>query len=543
MALVSGCGPVEFVPSPFTPQNVELIYSAQEDITIVRWRISSDDPASDQLHFELLGPTGYQRIDFSQSAYPGGSVPCGDGTGTCFQLVQRGSPTVPAGATHPVRGVHDTYGVLPGGLPLTRTITNTLTVTSFFHNGNDLVYVDIKDAVAADNDYTYLFPRTYVTTMWPTKGLCLSDSAPDGVDFSPLDPSGGFAPTPPLSDDGIYCVGLRPVPSDDGDAALAQTRMETLPQVTDLSITYAPPIEASPVIYQIVFDLSVPIPDVCTNALQSIENTIDQAIKKSGAPYTKLDTLNLALDPNGTDGSAGCTQQTGRSLPDPDAMAATVKRTAAGYSQIYPQYQFFYFNNLNAPLDPTLGGSLQQLFNDLEQAPPPGKTLTTVSWIFSPGLERTSGPTWSMPEDGWESTDDPLLKQALTPYTQDSLPFQSQILDRVVPVAFLTGPQATANAGGWLKVCVATAGYQVVDMTSALPLAGGPIWPIDGSDPPAFFPFLYPSTNTPADQFTPVSITMDLEVCTKYCDHPYVSTSGTGVLDWTTDTQCANTTE
>ena len=220
--LVSGCGPVEFVPSPFTPQNVELIYSAQEDITIVRWRISSDDPASDQLHFELLGAAGYQTIDFSQSAYPGGNAPCGDGTGTCFQYVQRGPSTVPKGATHPVRGIHDTYGVLPGGLPLITTATNTLRITSFFHVGNDLVYVDITDAVAIDDSYTYIFPRPYMRTMWPTKGLCLSDSAPDGVDFSPLDLSGGFAPTDPLSDDGLYCVGVRPVPADGGDAALAR---------------------------------------------------------------------------------------------------------------------------------------------------------------------------------------------------------------------------------------------------------------------------------------------------------------------------------
>src|SRR5438045_5320494 len=40
LASAGGCGEVHFVPSPYTPQDVGLIYSSQEPITVVRWRVS-----------------------------------------------------------------------------------------------------------------------------------------------------------------------------------------------------------------------------------------------------------------------------------------------------------------------------------------------------------------------------------------------------------------------------------------------------------------------------------------------------------------------
>ena len=64
--------------------------------------------------------------------------------------------------------------------------------------------------------------------MWATGGLCVSDVAPSDVSFSPLDDTGGFPPPQPLTPQGIYCVGTRPVPADHGDSTLIQTRIATL---------------------------------------------------------------------------------------------------------------------------------------------------------------------------------------------------------------------------------------------------------------------------------------------------------------------------
>ena len=193
LLLTAGCGELHFVPSPFTPQEVELVYSEQEHLTVMRWRVDAAAPVP-QTRFEMLTPDGYRPIDFSTSLFPGGVIPCGDGVGACAQYVVRGKYEVEKNA-RPVQAVHDVYGTLPGGLATTKTVEPTLELVSFFHSGNDVVYVNITDAVALAGPYS--FPRTYERTMWPTTGLCVATTAPDDVSFSPLDATGGFPPPDP----------------------------------------------------------------------------------------------------------------------------------------------------------------------------------------------------------------------------------------------------------------------------------------------------------------------------------------------------------
>jgi len=187
----AGCGELNFVPSPYTPQDVELLYSAQEHITVVRWRVDATAPVA-QTRFELLGADGsYSPIDFSQSVFAGGIVPCTDGAGSCAQYVVRGNYSVGPGA-RPVQAVHDVYGVLPGGVPAMESVPETISFKSFFHSGNDIVYLNITDVVAEQRPYR--FPRPFEHAMWATGGLCVSDVAPSDVSFSPLDQTGGFPP-------------------------------------------------------------------------------------------------------------------------------------------------------------------------------------------------------------------------------------------------------------------------------------------------------------------------------------------------------------
>ena len=69
----------------------------------------------------------------------------------------------------------------------------------------------------------------------------------------------------------MYCVATRPIPADGGDAAVAQTKVATLPEVMTASRSSTPPVERSPIIYQIVLDLEIPVPDRCADVIQKIE--------------------------------------------------------------------------------------------------------------------------------------------------------------------------------------------------------------------------------------------------------------------------------
>jgi len=85
---------------------------------------------------------------------------------------------------------------------------------------------------------------------------------------------------------------------------------------------------------------------------------------------------------------------------------------------------------------------------------------------------------------------------------------------------------------------VATAASKV----AALPLPGGPSWPITTSDPPAFLVTLPQQIDTPGPTFVPASASVDAQVCTRYCEgHPYVSTANAGVDSWAESPLCEAT--
>jgi hypothetical protein len=527
-----GCGEVHFVPSPFTPQNVELIYSTQEDISIVRWRISSTAPLGD-LDFQILEDTGYQHVDFSRSVYPGGGSICADGVGSCFQYVRRGSYPV-ASRPNPIRAVHSVYGTLPGGRAIAQTVPQTIGVVSFFHTNNDLVYVNIADAVASADPY--VFPRSYERTMWPTSGLCVSDS-PDTVSFSPLDATGGFPPAP-LTDSGIYCVAIRPIPADTGKSAIAQTRVETVPEVTTVDQTYVPTVEQSPVIYQIVLDLEIPLADRCATALTTIESLVDKYMSSVSVPVRKLPTMNLATNPNATGGAVNCAQTSGRTLPASD-MAEAVKQVVATFPQTHQQFHFFYFNNLNSPLPTTLTDSLTALFDALASPPAP-YDLATLSWLFNPGLAAATGPTWWMSQPPWEAADDPSFEPTLAAYVQQTLPYESQSHDPSSPVPLLSPADAAQDDGDLFKICYSSPGALAAYTAPPEQLFGGPSWPVVGSDPPGYLVNLPTQISVPATSFVEAIADIDFQICSRYCvDHPYLSTSGTGASSWASSPACA----
>jgi hypothetical protein len=538
-----GCGDVSFVPSPYTPQDVDLVYSAQEDITVVRWRIASTLPADPDLGFQILGATGFETIVFSQSVFPGGGTLCGDGTGSCFQYVVRGRYATFNGG-RPIQAVHARLGSFSGGIAKVDSVPQTLAVASFFHSGNQLVTVNITDQVASQGPYVY--PRSYNRGMWPTNGLCVSDTAPDGVSFSPLDPTtDGFPPESPLTDSGIYCVAVSPVPSDAGGATLAEARIATRPEVVTLHQTFVPPVVESPVIYQIVLDLEIPITDLCASSSQEIEMLVDKYMNYTGndtVPVKKLPTVYLAGDdPNVPNGSANCAQTNALKL-DASTLADQVMQEVTSHPEQFQQFHFFFFDNLNAPLLQPLVTSLSGFFSALGYPPAPYQ-LRTLSWLFNPGLGQANAPTpsWTM-TPSWEDASDPSFEQLLSSYAMKSLPYESQYHDQTVPVALLSADDATTYDGDQIKICQSAPKVTPVDVTSGTEFFS-PSWQVMASDPPGYLvSFPTQQQQAPFTSFVQVSATVDYQICSRYCDnHPYVSLAGTGENSWTASNSCAET--
>jgi hypothetical protein len=523
---VVGCGEVHFLPSPFTPQNVELVYSEQEHLTIVRWRVDATAPV-DEARFELLGPDGYQPVDFSRSLFTGGVVACGkNGEHSCAQYVVRGHypQRTPAGQFRPVRAVHELYGELPGAPAKSRALETSFTMKSFFNFKNDPVFVNLTDTVASDGDYK--FPRAFESALWPTAGVCVADTPPDGVVFHPLDLTKGIPPEKPLTAAGRYCVAIRPVPTDNGDRAMLQAPIATLPEVVTARQVLSPPIETSPIIYQVILDLHIEPDDRCAEAEAEIERLTAKYMKGDGAALRKLPTKNL---------SPGCKQTNDRTVEAAE-MADAVKKMVMTFTEVHHQYHFMYFNNLDAPLPPKLTQTLKDLFAALA-GPPAGYDLRTIPWLFSPPATAISDVPWSM-FSPWKTYDDLEFEMLLYAYTTANLPYRTQLHRSDVPVHLMSPQDVEAYAGKQVKICSSS---QEIRPASA----AGPIfestWQITTADPPAYTVDLPEHIAEPASSFVPNRVIVDYQICTRYCeDHGYVTDNGVGQTSWVASLFCAS---
>jgi hypothetical protein len=526
-AIVAGgaaCGDVHFVPAPFTPGNVQVVYSTQEDLSIIRWRVSSFDPLPDT-QFQLEGPNGFQTIDFGQSVYAGGVNRCTDGAGSCAQYVVRGRyDTVTYG--HPVRALHSLYGLLPGGPASTRTVGTTLAVDSFFRPHNDFVFVTLMDEVA--NDGPFSFPRAFDRAMWPTTGLCVSNIVPADVDFSPLGDAGGFAPATPLTDAGIYCVGARPQASDGSAGVVVEMRVATQPEVETSMFSYSPPVQKAPIIYQIILDLDIPVPDRCALAIATIEALLAKHMKGGGAPVFQLATINLAT---GGDGTASCSQVNGRSFAAAQ-IAQAVKDLVTTRPEVHQRYHLLYFNNLHELLPETLVSSFQALSSAFSS--PPGYDLQMISWLFNPGEAAASSVGWTMMTH-WVAADDPMFEVDVQTYTDATLPYTTELHDPGTPIDLLTPDQVQAHAGDLVKIC--SSSPPVSPMQGSLART---IETIDPAAPPAYLVAFNSQIAVPANQFVTNTVEGKYQICDRYCaGHPYVSDAGIGVDSWADSPLCA----
>jgi hypothetical protein len=527
-ALVTGCGQVHFVPSPYTPQHIELIYSAQEDVTVVRWRVSAA-PLT-ETRFELLGVNGYQAIDFSQSVFAGGLTDCGDGFGTCAQYVVRGHYTVATGAK-PIQAVHDVFGVLPGGVPMIETVPPTLAAVSFFHSRNTTVTLNITDTIGGRQGDTYYYPRSFEQTMWPTTGLCVSETPPDGVSFSPLDATGGFPPPTPLTATGTYCVATRPIPLDGGGSTMVQVRIATLPETVTATQIFEPPIERSPIVYQIILDLEIPVPDRCADVIQKIESWTAAYLVGGGVPVRKLPTVNHSAN-----GSSQCAQTSDRTVASVD-VADQIKQVIATLTGTQQQIHLMYFNNLDAPLPSPVTTSLQSLFDALANGLP-NYELHTHSWMLAPPAAFV-GPLQWWAFWPWETADD-MFKMMLQDYGQKKLPYTTQWHEDGDPVALLSDDDVNTYQGQWLKICSSSPGIQPIGVQPFRHDINAPAWQITTDDPPSYLVMLKNQKVVAVTDFVEQSARVNYQICTRYCsDHPFVDAAGNPGYSWTDDFTCA----
>jgi hypothetical protein len=532
-----GCGNVQFIDAPFAPRHISIRYSAQEDVTVIRWRMSAPEVDPD-VGFQLLGGSGaWSAVDFSKSVFAGGVTACGDGHGLCAQLVLAGQYVPPVAPTV-VRAVHPTYGLLPGNAATVATDLQTLSVQPSFQRGNLVLLAPVTDAIGGDG--VFRFPRPLESAIWERLGVCVPGYHPDGTAFSALASGQQQWPAPAaLSADGHYCASVRGLETDGAPGIDAPVAVDTLPEVVDGDALYTVPTELTPFTYQIVLDLSIPVADRCAQAMQLIESTV--AGKLGG--YTtlrELPALDLSAQPDPATGLPGspCRQSPARSI-DAAQVAQAVKLAAASWPEQHQRFFLLYFDNLRAALPDTMTQSLSD-FRATIMTPPPPVDFAAYVWAFGPPEMTGSFAPWDNVVP-WLSAEDLSFPQSLDVYGSMALPLISEIEDQSQPIPILSADDAGRYDGAQIRLCATS--VTPADGGGLRPIqhdAGGQIvalpapvfqWQVRQADPPAYLlslPEVWAVTDV---GFTPHQAHVSYEICTRYCDHAFTAESGAPVAD------------
>jgi hypothetical protein len=550
LCAASACGNVNFVPAPFAPRNVELVYSQQEDITAVRWRMSAGqaDPA---VTYELADASGgWQSVDFAASLYPGGVAPCGQGGGICAQMVLPGHYQPPVDST-PVRSHNPTYGISPGDIGTEKIYPQTLVINSHFTRDNQTVAVSIRDEIGGDS--TYVFPRPLQRAVWSRRGLCVPGFYPADT---PFDPVGGLTepwpPPAPLSDTGLYCAGVRTQPTSGATGTDDQTAIDTVPEVFDADMpTYTVPTEETPFTYQIVLDLSIPAAGRCQEAIQEIQTNISNVFSNVAGRAVQLRALPLIdlstnIDPQTGMPGTPCRQSPYRAL-DAVSVGNDLKRAAAAWPEQHRRYYMLYFNNLRAELPTSLTQSFSDLAQNIATNPLPGD-FQAMLWPWGPPEMTSSYTGWSMQPMSWSAADDPNFISQLTDFAQMNLPIISEIQDPTKPVQLLSNDDAQKYDGGLIRLCTISitppgdgglhmVGHDADGKVTVLPTASQ--YPVKAGDPPAFLLEVPPVWAVPDVGFAPHKAKIHYEICKRYCDHAFTAEAGNQVVSgWLDSPYC-----
>ncbi len=299
------------------------------------------------------------------------------------------------------------------------------------------------------------------------------------------------------------------------------------------SSTFTPPIEHAPVIYQIVLDLEIPVPDRCTDAIQKIEDLVQRYMGNSGAPVHKLPTINLS------DPSYPCAQTNDRSVNAAE-MAQALQQLITTLPEFHQQVHLMYFNNLDAPLPSLLRNSFDDLFNTFAVSPT-GYELRLFSWLFSP----ISTAVLTTPELHWWAfwvwqSADKNFEMKMADYAQQHLPYTSQEHDPTDPVPLLSDDDVARYDTNLIRICSATSPIQPHALLPTPHDIFTPTFPITVADPPTYLVMSNNQAVVDANKFTKWEVRVDYHICTRYCDeHPFIDTAGEGQLSWVDSFRCA----
>lgn len=542
--LVGACANIRFESGPYAIRALEVVYSAQEDVTFFSWRLRKDAKLS-LVDFELWLDGDYVAIDLDDAPFAAQPWACGDTW--CFQYQVSGEYEGPE--TSPMRSVHRDDGVFMGPAERSRRVATTFTVDPIALGKNDAIDPRRFDWFA-DNDVPLVRQYQWQFTQME-QGDCLK-------------PSTSWLPASnPITVDRVWtqratpgvCFHLRPVRSDD-DSVWHTDVLVPSAETASQAQRYAPARVDAPIVWGMLLDLHVPSESRCSEIKGRMIDMIEANIAARGDDrklgiYTPIDSVTGAE-------LSGCEQSPTRDYPL-EQMLADGQTARSELEPEQTRILWIFVNNIELPPSQRILEQLELfglalLFGDeFDGRIPEDAELpiddgdidlvslgsTAYTWAIGSNVFMGLFP-WNVTTP-WRPVQDETLRADIRSTARSTLPFATMRHASNTEVPIAAPPDADTRPVAF-KICDATpfavAAIGVRPGVALWTAEQTVQWPEFDDFPPYYQVEIPPQNLVPNAVYARRTQQVVVEVCTAFCEGPFRNRGGEDHPTWRHGSTC-----
>ena len=547
-----GCSFVEFEPSPYAPRQVDVVYSTQEDMTFIFWRIDgSVEP--DQVRFEYYDPDfeDWEKINLKRAPYSAAPRSCGEQI--CFQFQLKGElkwTTVSADLEGNGRGTDFRSRAI-------RSITDEgVYFGALDFRQRDAAQTFMIDPIALDQNLTFdpkrfdLFQELGLTLVRRYEWRLATSSAVRRSEHTKTRCGEGEGEWVELNERILpsgwtteaHCMQARPI-ARDMDGLIVTTPFPPSALLVSLDDRYEPPEQIPLTLFFSLSDLLVRSQQRC----DLLQNEIIQPLRDQWIDRIPSDRrVDLGdwfpIDPQTQDQLEECDQPFDRLYPT-SSLIDQIKREILADGQDDTVIVALYINNHDEALPDQAAQSFQQLMTELYRLPDTHIELVLVtgeglslSAIQYPSAARSQTIPW--------------LAREVTPF-KDLMEELGELLFPYRTVLFFSGvtplplPDPPPGvAPDRFKICALSPDTLLNVVTDGAgtfsrgDVSGIYSYPWGGPLPPYLLIDLAEQLRVPDFEFYRQSVLARYELCRAFCDFPFRAKNGTDYLDWSIERRC-----
>lgn len=525
-SVLFGCADVRFERSPYAVRGVDMVYSAQENLTFIVWRLRRGiDPSL--VRFELYEDGAFEPIDLQDTAFPAEPYEC-ETSYICFQIQREGEYTFPEDVL-PVRSIHEDEGLYAGTVPRVQRVSVTFSANPVALANNTRIDLGQRDwfevnGVPLKRSYQWQLVESVGGYGERPSSLC--NPAGAWSSFEPV------VEVDPQWAESAKCLVLEPR-REDRQGARVTVPFKPGPVLAVEEQSYVPGETRPPVLYLYLIDLLIRSPSRCEEAKRVIQTQLDRDISSRDPNARRLGSFT-PLDTQTGDARDGCKQAGDQDYPIVQ-MLDVIKQELARYAPQKVPVVLVYMNNVELPPSQTAIDALGFLFLELEFSE--NGVFFTMALGSNVILELFP---WNLGVP-WRPINDNTFIGDLKTGIQNTVPFRTMDHDTSTLVTIRQPVEAEVRPERF-KACAVTPdtifGLVLEPGSGLFVNVNSPSYPWPRAGEPAYSIFLEDQVVVPFAEYQRQPVQFVVETCQRFCDFPFRLGNGSVAASWALEEAC-----